>query len=79
MSISKILSRYPIIYLMLFCFGSLLFGFEVSHLVKYGFPVENFDFYLSLSSVIFNAFLTIYFFYCFVKVKKKQKKDNLQR
>ena len=72
----NLLSTYPTIYLLLFCAGSLLFGFEISEIYKHGFPKETLNYYLSISGLFFTAFLSFYFFYCFVKIKNKQAKNK---
>lgn len=73
---TNIFLKYPNIYLLLFCAGSLLLGFEISKIIKHGFPEENIDFYLSASGIVLNSILTIYFFYCFVKIKNKKAKKH---
>lgn len=57
-------------YLLLFCFGSLLFGFEVSEILRNGFPIQTQELVLSVSAILCYATLTLYFFYGFMKIKK---------
>ena len=57
-------------YLLLFCFGSLLFGYEVSEVLKKGFPNQTQELVLSVSALLCYATLTLYFFYGFMKIKK---------
>lgn len=68
-SMKNLLWKYPIIYLLLFCFGSLLFGFEIAEVIKYGLPNENIKYYLKISGLFANLFFAMYFLYCFVKIK----------
>lgn len=70
----NILWKYPIIYLLLFCFGSLLFGLELGYIYNYGFPEEKIKYYLKISSLFAHLFLALYFFYCFVKIINKKAK-----
>lgn len=59
-------------YLLAFCFGSLLFGFEISDVIKYGFPIQTPEFILAVSAIFCYAILSLYFFYGFVKIKKSK-------
>ena len=59
-------------YLLLFCFGSLLFGFEVSEVLKNGFPTQTQELVLSVSALICYGTLTLYFFLWFYENKKKR-------
>jgi len=70
----NIFTRYPYLYLLLFCFGGLIIGFEISEIIENGFPIDKIDLYLSLSGLIFNSILIVYFLYCFVKIKNNQVK-----
>lgn len=67
----NLLLKYPIIYLLLFCFGSLVFGYEVSDVYKNGFPKEGFKYILKISGLLFNIILVLFFFFCFVKLRNK--------
>jgi uncharacterized protein YacL len=69
-NMKNIISKYPIIYLFLFCCGGLLLGLELSEIIKHGFPKDNVNLILDFSSIIFTAFLSFYFFYCFIKTKR---------
>ena len=60
-------------YLLLFCFGSLLFGFQVSDVLKNGFPTQTPEFILSVSALLCYAMLSLYFFYGFMKIKKSNR------
>jgi len=42
----------------------------LSEIIKHGFPKDNVNLILDLSSIIFTAFLSFYFFFCFIKTKK---------
>tara|TARA_R110001592_G_C12955576_1_gene731806 strand:+ start:575 stop:796 length:222 start_codon:yes stop_codon:yes gene_type:complete len=67
----NLLSKYPIIYLLLFCFGSLVFGLELSETIKHGLPKEDTHYYLKISGLFANILFAIYFFYCFVRIKNR--------
>jgi hypothetical protein len=68
----NLLWKYPIIYLVFFCFGCLLAGFEIGRAIKYGLPSENIEYYLKISGICANLLFGLYFFYCFIKIKKKK-------
>ena len=73
-NMKNLLWKYPIIYLLVFGFGSVLFGFEMADTIKNGLPDKNFEYYLKLSGLLANLFFSLYFFYCFVKIKNMKAK-----
>ena len=58
-------------YLLLFCFGSLLFGFEVSEVLNNGFPTQTQELVLSVSAFILLCDANALFFLWFYENKKK--------
>ena len=68
--------KTPYVYLAIFCLGSLIVGFEMSNILENGFPKEKTNFYLSVSGLLFNSTLTLYFFYRFVKLKIDKGRKN---
>ncbi len=73
-NMKNLLWKYPIIYLLVFCFGSILFGFEMADTIKYGLPDKNLEYYLKISGLLANLLFSLYFFYCFVKIKNMKAK-----
>jgi uncharacterized protein YacL len=72
----NILLKYPNIYLLLFCAGSLVIGFEVGDIINNGLPARNIDLYLRVGGIVLNLFLALYFFYCFVQIKNKRVEED---
>lgn len=69
----NIFIKYPYLYLLLFCFGGLIVGFNIAKMLENGFNMNNSSgFYFDLITLIFNFSLTLYFFYRFVKSQKEK-------
>jgi hypothetical protein len=72
----NLLWKYPLIYLLLFSAGSLLFGFEIADVYKNGFPEDQFGFFLEIATLVFYLALSLYFFFSYLRVKKLKLDSN---
>ena len=69
---NNILSKYPIIILLLFCFTSLLFGFEVGSIINYGLPATNSKLIIKILSLTISFSLAINFLNYYIKLKTSE-------
>ena len=76
MNIKNILWKYPVIYLIAFCFGISLFGLEIGEAYKHGLPDDNVVYYLKVTGMCAYLFFSLYFFYYFIKIKNMKAKKE---
>jgi len=71
-----ILSKYPLIYLLLFFFGCLVLGLELGEVYKSDFPTEPLKYWLKISGLVFTLVLSVFFFYRFLRSRRGKKSQN---
>lgn len=68
----KLLIKYPIIYLLLFCLLALVAGIESGDILKNGLPDQKGVSFVKLFGIIINFVLSFCFLFTFVSIKNKK-------
>ena len=70
-----LLTKYPIIYLLLFCLLAGVAGFETGDIVKNGASEQKGLLYLKIFEIAINFILSFYFLFTYVKITNKKEND----
>jgi hypothetical protein len=68
-----LLTKHPIIYLLLFCLLAFVAGVESGDIIKNGLPEQKGVSYFRVFGIIINFILSFYFLLVFVRIKNKKR------